>query len=90
VDHAIATSKVSTNKQTKIKELAQINQNALEAVFSLVTQIMELKDDVIQQIENGAQGEIWDTEGEGRVRYADKNKQFGNVKLVPRKRWTPT
>jgi len=86
----LATSKVSTNKQTKIKELAQLNQNALEAVFSLVTQIMELKDDVIQQIENGAQGEIWDTEGEGRVRYADKNKQFGNVKLVPRKRWTPT
>ena len=86
----LATSKVSTNKQTKIKELAQLNQNALEAVFSLVTQIMELKDDVIQQIESGAQGEIWDTEGEGRVRYADKNKQFGNVKLVPRKRWTPT
>jgi ligand-binding sensor domain-containing protein len=51
---------------------------------------MELKDDFIQQIENGAQGEIWDTEGEGIVRYADKNKQFGNVKLVPRKRWTPT
>jgi hypothetical protein len=86
----LTTSKVSTNKQTKIKELAQLNQNALEAVFSLVTQIMELKDDVIQQIESGAQGEIWDTEGEGRVRYADKNKQFGNVKLVPRKRWTPT
>jgi hypothetical protein len=23
------------------------------------------------------------------VRYADMGKQFGNVKLVPRKRWTP-
>lgn len=86
----LATSKVSTNKQTKIKELAQLNQNALDAIFSLVMQIMELKDDVIQQIESGTKGEIWDTEGEGRVRYAGQGKQFGNVKLVPRRRWTPT
>jgi len=86
----LTTSKVSTNKQTKIKELTQLNRNALEAIFSLVMQIMELKDDVIQQIESGAKGEIWDTEGEGRVRYAGQGKQFGNVKLVPRRRWTPT
>lgn len=86
----LSTSKVSTNKQTKIKELTQLNQNALESIFSLVMQIMELKDDVIQQIESGAKGEIWDTEGEGRVRYAGQGKQFGNVKLVPRRRWTPT
>jgi hypothetical protein len=85
----LTTSKVSTNKQTKIKELAQMNKNALEAIFSLVIQIMELKDDVIEQIESGTRGEIWDTEGEGRVRYAGAGKQFGNVKLVPRKRWTP-
>jgi len=52
--------------------------------------IMDLKDDVINQIESGEKGEIWDTEGEGRVRYAGQGKQFGNVKLVPRKRWTPT
>ena len=86
----LTTSKVSTNKQTKIKELTQLNRNALEAIFSLVMQIMELKDDVIQQIESGAKGEIWDTEGEGRVRYAGQGKQFCNVKLVPRRRWTPT
>ncbi len=85
----LTTSKVSTNKQTKIKELAQMNKNALEAIFSLVMQIMELKDDVIDQIESGTRGEIWDTEGEGRVRYAGAGKKFGNVKLVPRKRWTP-
>jgi ligand-binding sensor domain-containing protein len=51
---------------------------------------MNLKDSIIQQIESGAQGEIWDTQGEGRVRYAGAGKKFGNVKLVPRKRWTPT
>jgi hypothetical protein len=86
----LATSKVSTNKQTKIQELATQNQNALGAIFSLVLQIMRLKDSVIDQIESGAKGEIWDTEGEGRVRYAGPEKKFGNVKLVPRKRWTPT
>lgn len=86
----LKTSKVSTNKQTKIQELAQQSQNALTAIFGLVKQIMDLKDTIIDQIESGAKGEIWDTHGEGRVRYAPPGKQFGNVKLVPRKRWTPT
>ena len=51
---------------------------------------MDLKDDIIAQIEASTTGEIWDTQGEGRVRYAGAEKKFGNVKLVPRKRWTPT
>ena len=55
----------------------------------MVKQIQEVKDQVISQIE-GEQGDIWDTEGEGRVRYGDAGKKFGNVKLVPRKRWTPS
>jgi hypothetical protein len=50
---------------------------------------MNLKDQVIDQAEQG-KGEIWDTEGEGRVRYAGSEKEFGNVKFVPRRRWTPT
>jgi hypothetical protein len=85
----LKNSKVSTNKQAKIQELAERSQHALAAIFGLVKQIMDLKDSVIDQIEGGAQGEIWDTQGEGRVRYAPQGKQFGNVKLVPRKRWTP-
>jgi len=85
----LKNSKVSVNKQTKIQDLANRSQNALAAIFGLVKQIMDLKDRVIDQIESGEKGEIWDTEGEGRVRYADKSKKFGNVKLVPRKRWTP-
>ena len=81
-------SKVSLPKQTKIEQLAQQYAKALEAIFGLVGRIMDLKDQVIDQVEQG-QGEIWDTHGEGRVRYAPPGKQFGNVKLVPRKRWTP-
>lgn len=81
-------SKVSAPKQQKIQDLAKVNPNALAAIFTLVKRIMNLKDSVIDQVEN-SHGEVWDTHGEGRVRYADQGKQFGNVKLVPRKRWTP-
>lgn len=85
----LKNSKVSLNKQKKIYELNQTNSNVLDNVFTLVKQIQAVKDNVIDQVE-GEQGDIWDTNGEGRVRYADAGKQFGNVKLVPRKRWTPS
>jgi hypothetical protein len=84
----LKSSKVSEPKQTKIEALAQQHANALDAIFGLVGRIMDLKDTVIAQVEQG-QGEIWDTHGEGRVRYAGPTKKFGNVKLVPRRRWTP-
>jgi hypothetical protein len=85
----LQTSKVSVPKQTKIKELALQHKNSLDAIFGLVVRVMNLKDQVIDQVEQG-RGEIWDTHGEGRVRYADQSKKFGNVKLVPRHRWTPS
>jgi hypothetical protein len=85
----LKSSKVSTPKQTKIEQKSTENSKALEAIFGLVTRIMNLKDQVIDQVEQG-QGEIWDTEGEGRVRYAGSDKTLGNVKFVPRRRWTPT
>jgi len=84
----LGSSKVSQNKQAKIAELNQQAGNAIAAILELVKMIQTMKDQVIDQIE-GEQGDIWDTNGEGRVRYADMSKQFGNVKLVPRKRWTP-
>ncbi len=85
----LSNSKVSKPKQDKIMQLSQQYNGALDSIFNLVRQIMDLKDSIIDQIEQGAKGEIWDTHGEGRVRYAPQGKQFGNVKLVPRKRWTP-
>jgi len=84
----LTTSKVSPGKQQKIQEKTTANPQALEAVFTLVKMIQDMKDQIIDQIE-GEQGDIWDTHGEGRVRYAGQGKQYGNVKLVPRKRWTP-
>ena len=82
-------SRVSKPKQQKIADLNQNFQGATGAIFELVKMIQRMKDEVIDQLE-GEQGDIWDTNGEGRVRYADMSKQFGNVKLVPRKRWTPS
>ena len=86
----LKTSKVSPGKQQKIFELSQQQPTALSAIFELVKRIQNMKDAVIEQIEQGPKAEIWDTEGEGRVRYAGPEKKHGNVKLVPRKRWTPT
>jgi hypothetical protein len=83
----LKNSKVSSNKQAKIAELNQ-QSNPLDKIFTLVKEIQRVKDNVIDQVE-GEQGDIWDTNGEGRVRYGGGDKKFGNVKLVPRKRWTP-
>lgn len=82
------TSKISTNKQEKINELAKKYPNALDSIFTLVAMIMSLKNEIIDQAEQ-TRAEVWDTQGEGRVRYADPSKQFGNIKLVPRHRWVP-
>ena len=82
-------SKVSKPKQQKIADLNTNFKGATGAIFELVKMVQRMKDEVIDQLE-GEQGDIWDTNGEGRVRYADMGKQFGNVKLVPRKRWTPS
>lgn len=82
----LVQSSVSVNKQNKILQLNA--DDPLSCIFDIVTQIQILKDHAIDQLEQH-RGEIWDTNGEGRVRYADDTKQFGNIKLVPRKRWTP-
>jgi hypothetical protein len=80
---------VSAPQQQKIQEVSKQFGSALDAIFTLVRIIQDVKDDVIDQLESGHSADIWDTQGEGRVRYAGQGKQFGNVKLVPRKRWTP-
>lgn len=84
----ITRSRVSQNKQIKIHQLNQTHNNALEKILAIVKQIQRIKDSVIDQLEN-TESEIRETNGEGRVRYADSTKQFGHIKLVPRKRWIP-
>lgn len=81
-------SKVSAGKQEKIQSKMAAHPKAVDSIFLLVKQIQSVKNDILKQVE-GEQGDIWDTEGEGRVRYAGTEKKFGNVKLVNRDQWTP-
>lgn len=83
----LADSKVSGPKQEKIAMLDKEAGGITKNIFELVIMLQNVKDTVIDQIE-GQQADIWDTKGEGYVRYGN-DKQFGNVKFVPRKRWQP-
>ena len=85
----LSTSSISKTKQEKIKLLNKTHNNALMYILQIVVSIQDIKDDVIDQLEKCQNSDIWDTDGEGRVRYADHTKQFGNIKLVPRKKWIP-
>lgn len=81
-------SKVSPGKQQKIQEKIAAHPGGIESIFAMLKKIQYVKNDILKQIE-GEQGDIWDTEGEGRVRYAGADKKFGNIKLVNRDQWTP-
>lgn len=85
----LSNSKVSSNKQSRILDLDNQISNALPSIFHLVKHIMFLKDSIIDQLEKNYRGEIRIVNGEGYVRYATPTKKFGNIKLVPRKRWIP-
>ena len=84
----LSNSKVSKGKQEKIQLLDQDNDSALEVIFELIKSIQNIKDHAISQLQDYNE-DIWESNGEGHVRYADKTKHFGNIKLVPRKEWTP-
>lgn len=84
----LKTSHVSEPKQARIRDLDEQHDFVTYELFTLIKKIQDAKDDIIDQVE-GQHGDIWDTNGEGRVRYGDDNKVFGNVKFVPRKKWTP-
>jgi hypothetical protein len=83
----LSTSKVSANKQTKIQELSKQSPKALPAIFGLVKQIMIVKDNIIDQLDD-ADADVKATTkgkkgGEGYVALGSKTK------LVPRQRWQP-
>ncbi len=81
-------SKVSANKQAKIKAMSDENPKALPAIFSLVKQIMTAKDHIIQQLDDAPadvkQSTKGEKGGEGYVALGSKTK------LVPRQRWQPS
>jgi hypothetical protein len=83
----LATSKVSSAKQQKIANLNVQNAGAMDAMFTLVRELMKAKDEIIRELDQ-AEGDVTATTGgkpggEGYVSGKD------SVKLVPRDRWTP-
>jgi hypothetical protein len=74
---------VSAGQSQKIKERATQYPSALPVIFKLFTDLMNLKNSIIAQLDKDP-GEIKATNGEGWVRYAEKGKSLGNVKFVPR------
>jgi hypothetical protein len=82
-DKWLANSKVSAPKQAKIKELRETHAQAFSAIFSVLEQIMQLKDSIIDQLDQSSpvKSRIGsESGGEGYVK--------GNIKLVPRAKFT--
>lgn len=79
---------VSVKKQQHIINMIQEHPGGLDAIFFLIKGIRNMKDQMDAAIKKQPQRDIWDTNGEGHVRYAQKHHKYGNVKFVPTT-WAP-
>ncbi len=80
-------SKVSAPKQAKIAELNKANAGVMDAMFTLVREIMKAKDEIIAELDQ-AEGDIKAHTG-GKPGGEGYMSTGHGVKLVPRDRWTP-
>ena len=83
----LLTSKVSANKQERIKTINTQSNKMFPALFELTNAVMEAKNEVIAQLDK-QDGDITARTGDqpgGEGYVSLKNK----VKLIPRHRWTP-
>ena len=79
---------VSASKQKHIVNMVQEHPGGLDAIFFLIKEIRDIKDAIDASIKSQPRREIWDTNGEGHVRYPQKHHKFGAVKYVPTT-WVP-
>ena len=82
------TANISSSQKQKILERIHRNYSAYEFTFAATNSIRDLKNALIDRLEQH-DCDIKAYNPEGWVRYADNNKKFGNIKLVPRHKWTP-
>jgi hypothetical protein len=78
----------SPNKIQHIVNMIQAHPGGLDAIFRIIKDIRNMKDTVDAAIKKQASKEIWDTHGEGHVRYAQPHHKYGNIKIVPTT-WAP-
>lgn len=81
-------AKISLLQQYKIEYRISTNYTAHSNTFELISTIMDIKNTIIEELENH-DCDVKAYNPEGWVIYADDKKQFGNIKLVPRHKWTP-
>lgn len=79
---------VSAKKQQHIIDMIQQHPGGLDAIFFLIKGIRNMKDQVDAAIKQQPRKEIWDSHGEGHVRYAQGHHKYGNIKIVPTT-WAP-
>ena len=79
---------ISEKKQQHIVAMTQQHPGGLDAIFFLIKGIRNMKDQVDAAIKQQPRKEIWDTDGEGHVRYPQKQHKYGPIKIVPTT-WAP-
>mgnify|MGYP006266572413 CR=1 FL=1 len=84
----MAQKGVSAKKQQHIVAMIQAHPGGLDAILHLIKGIRDMKDQVDAAIKQHPRKEIWDSHGEGHVRYAQKHHKYGNIKIVPTS-WAP-
>jgi hypothetical protein len=79
---------VSPKKQQHIIDMIQAHPGGLDAMFFLIKGIRNMKDAVDAAIKQQPRKAIWDTNGEGHVRYPQAHHKYGKIKIVPTT-WAP-
>ena len=82
------TKGISAKKQQHIIQMIQQHPGGLDAILHLIKGIRNMKDAVDAAIKQQPRKEIWDTNGEGHVRYPQKQHKYGPIKIVPTS-WAP-
>jgi len=80
---------VSKPKQAHIIQMIKTYPGAFDSMLQLIKDIRNMKDQVVAAYKSHGRPEIWDSDGEGYVRYANPEKhKYGNIKIVPTT-WAP-
>lgn len=79
---------VSKNKQAHVVDMIKQHPGAFDGMLKLIKDIRNMKDEVVTSYKSQGKPEIWDSDGEGYVRYAQPGHKYGNIKLVPTS-WAP-
>jgi hypothetical protein len=84
----MAKKGISPKKQEHIVAMIKAHPGAFDGMLKLIKDIRNMKDQVYAAYKGQGKPEIWDTNGEGYVRYAQPGHKYGNIKLVPTS-WAP-